>query len=184
MADGPNLASRPELPPSVPEAIGCKRAFVRGPQAMRPAADGAACAIHPKSASPYFMDDCDPVGFTSGCELQLGAQFCMNRQWTTMCMADADCPHGSRCTDGTVVGAIDKEYSDYGWCAPTCDPDRGKSACGRCDLQCEPDLEVCMRIDEPTIGGDEEAEEVVGPMQPKVRHRRAIVEPTYRPPAR
>ena len=170
----------PPPPPPVEEALGCRGAFVAGPQRMRAArAAGAACAIHPRSAQPYFMDACDPVGWTAGCKIEFGAQFCMNGQWTTACVSDAQCPAGSRCTDGAVVGDIDREYSDYGWCAPTCKPSAGAAACDRCGLECEPDLGVCMQLERPSPGSV--AKHGAGPMERPVRHERSRAATQYRP---
>lgn len=180
-ADTSNPDGRPVPPAPVEEPLGCRNAFVPGPIALRSSSPGTDRRILPKSATPHFLDDCEPVGWTAGCEIEFGHQFCMNRQWTIVCKSDAHCPQGSRCTDGAIVGEIDMEYSDYGWCAPICDATLGDRGCTRPDMECATDLNVCMRIDRPPrysvtkLGAS--------PLEPKARHHSMVVQQPVRTPA-
>ena len=177
-----SIENRPSVPEPVEEPLGCRNAFIPGPMALRPWSRGADRKIHPKSATPHFLDDCEPVGWTAGCKIDFGQQFCMNRQWTTICATDAQCPNDSRCTDGAILGDIDTEYSDYGWCAPSCDPMLGERTCARSDMECAIDINVCLRIDSPPPYSLEK--HGAGPMEPKVRHQRMNAEQAIRPLAK
>jgi hypothetical protein len=168
---------------------GCPKAFVDGPLKLRTTFSEKATKTNQGEA--YFLDDCDPAGFDASCGLKFGSQFCMNRHWTTMCKSDAQCPRGTRCTDGSSVGDIDLEYSDYGWCAASCGASAAKSACARSDFSCEKDLGVCLRTVELEPAEAEAEEEGEGheageghrrvfEAVTKARHTRLIVPSVYR----
>lgn len=143
--------------------LGCADVFVAEPPAISVefVKAPAACVDHLTHSIRSMMDYCEDGPWTlTGCELPFGASFCRDSQWTVLCSKDGDCPDGMRCTWGEGVGTVDLANWFYGWCAKSC-TGAADAECIRCDMRCDKDLTVCLKIppaeDDSTSAADPEA---------------------------
>lgn len=147
-AASPRFDASPPLPPApVEEESGCKGAFHAGPALQAEWSRGQPCMHRSEHADKRLFDECEPSSWTGDCDIPWGRQFCNNGHWTMVCRTDDDCPSNMRCTDARTVGVIDTSVGYHGWCALPCDPMENAEVCPRCDMECNPDLAVCLRAE-------------------------------------
>lgn len=116
------------------------------------------------SGTPELYDDCVPVSWSPGAcpPPPLGDNHtCEVGHWTTLCADDSDCPSGSRCTAGDIVGTI-PSYEDWGDCEQSCDP-KVPTSCVRCDMACNPKTLTCRYIGGPGVDAGRDPPFEAGP---------------------
>jgi hypothetical protein len=109
------------------------------------------CAMTPPlvgrdgSPSHDFYGACAPIGNSPAqCTLAAGMQYCEAGRWTSLCAKTADCTLGTVCLWANGVGDVPPEYRPpFGTCQKACDS-TGSSQCGRCDLECNLAMGVCV----------------------------------------
>lgn len=96
-----------------------------------------------------FYAVCQPVASTPiECTLTAGMQFCESGgdsgHWTLWCKSNQDCPQGAGCLWPNGVGDVPDDYQPpLGTCQPFCET-VGSDECGRCDMECDLNLKVCV----------------------------------------